>query len=321
MGLGGLGRWAALMYAAFFVTGCGAAGSAGVPQGAAMQARAHSGSGSSGDLLYITTSKKIEIVSYPHWSMVAKIPGRWYSLCSDANNGNVFAVGPNYQVTEFAHGGTTPIATLTAPPGYAGLGACSVDPTSGKVAVPASQGPNNHGAILIFAPGQQNATTYSDSKLLTFNAAAYDDNGNLYTSAQNKEKGPRIAALLVGQKQLKIIKYGEVHLPLKMQWDGRYLVYQVALGPPGTWVYQMQIDGQKGTIVNTVEVSNSNTDSFWLDKGSLFSFYYPPKAGNNYAVAVWPYPAGGDPTSKFFGLTKGKRDYPFDLTVSVAPSR
>jgi hypothetical protein len=86
-------------------------------------------------------------------------------------------------------------------------------------------------------------------------------------------------------------------------------------------VNQVQISGKTGTIVNSFQLNHCNTDYFWIYNGSLLSFYYPPKANNNVAIAVWPYPAGGNPTSKFYGLTKGKKDYVYDLTVSINPSR
>ena len=110
----GWGRMTALFsVAAFILGGCGQSSSAGaVPQGATALAREHRASGSSGDLIYAATYRAIVVVSYPQGNIVAKIPGRWFSICSDPNTGNVFASGPNNQINEYAHGGTTPVATL-----------------------------------------------------------------------------------------------------------------------------------------------------------------------------------------------------------------
>ena len=60
----------------------------------ASQARAQRASRSSGELVYAITAKGIVVFSYPKWSIVARISGSgiWFSVCSDPNTGNVFAV-------------------------------------------------------------------------------------------------------------------------------------------------------------------------------------------------------------------------------------
>ena len=70
--------------------------------------------------------------------------------CSDSK-GNVFISGGT-EVVEFAHGGTTPIATYSI--AYYPATGCSVDPESGSLAVV------NEGWVSVFPPGSQNATSY-----------------------------------------------------------------------------------------------------------------------------------------------------------------
>jgi hypothetical protein len=268
-------------------------------------------------------------LSYPAWSIVARIRAyrTWYSVCSDPNSGNVFALaGDNNEIDEYAHGGTTPIAKITPPPGYSSPTACSVDPTTGNLAVVALITPKEfQEALLVYPQAQGNPTIYSDKQLPSFTSPAYDDAGNLFVAARDKADGSRIGELRVGRSQFAVIKVNGTRdtYVQQIQWDGKkHLVFLVPNGRGyGTTVNQVQISGRTGSIVNSFLLSNCQNAYFWIYDGSLLSFYYPPKVRHeNYAIAAWPYPGGGKPTSRFYGLTKGRVDYLYDLTVSVAPS-
>jgi len=115
MGLRLWGRWTALIGAVVFVSGCG--GQNPVAQGAAAQASVHRESGSSGGLLYMSTEYTVTIVSWPEFQIVGTFQNLGFEgLCSDPNTGNVFAPTGG-EVLVYAHGGTTPIATLYPPSG------------------------------------------------------------------------------------------------------------------------------------------------------------------------------------------------------------
>src|SRR5580692_8962641 len=88
------------------------------------------------DLLYVTSEPDLTILSYPQGKVVARISGNYgdSTICSDPNSGNVFVVNPS-DIEEYAHGGTTPIATLSEPPGYSFLAGCAVDATTDNLAV------------------------------------------------------------------------------------------------------------------------------------------------------------------------------------------
>lgn len=287
------------------------------------QHQAHKSSGSSGDLVYAITAKGIVILTYPTLSIVARIRAyrNWYAVCSDPNNGNVLAISGTNEIDEYAHGGTTPIAKIILPSGYPT--ACSVDPTTGNLAVAAIDTPKElQDALFIYPQAQGNPTMYSDKQLPGLISPAYDDAGNLFVGARNKADGSRIGELKVGRNQFTVIKVTgarDTYLQ-QIQWDGTYLVFLVPnTRGYGTTVNQVKISGKTGTIVNSFLLNHCQDDYFWIYDGSLLSFYYPAKVNNDYAIAAWPYPGGGKPTSRFYGLTKG-RDYTYDLTVSVAPS-
>ena len=288
-------------------------------------ARAHRASGSSGDLVYAITSKGIVVLSYPNWSIVARIRAyrSWYGVCSDPNNGNVFAIRGTNEIEEYAHGGTTPIATIVLPSGYPT--ACAVDPTTGNLAVTAISTPTElRDSLFIYPQAQGSPVTYTDKQLPGLISPAYDDVGNLFVSAVNKARGARIAELKVGRTQFTVIKitgYPNAYLR-QIQWDGAHLVFLVPNGRGyGTTVDQLQIGGKTATIVHSFLLKYCQSEYFWIDNAtsSLLNFYYPPKTNNNYAVARWEYPFGGKPLSKIYRVTSG-HDFIYDLTVSVAPS-
>jgi hypothetical protein len=315
----------ALVVATLILAGC-VSGQTALPQNAVAHSRAHKTSGSSGDLIYAITAKGIVIVSYPTWSIYARIRSyrTWYYVCSDPNTGNVFAVATdNNEIDEYAHGGTTPIATITPPSGYGGFTACSVDPTTGNLAVVTIYTPKGgQEALLVYPQAQGNPTAYSDKQLPGFNSLAYDNAGNLFIAARDKAGDSRIGELKAGRNQFTVIKLiGNPHtFPPQIQWGGKYLVFLVPNGQGyGTTVNQVKISGRMGTIVRSFLLNHCQDAYFWIYNGALLSFYYPPRVHNDYAIAKWNYPLGGKPESRFYGLTRG-RDYTYDLTVSVAPS-
>jgi len=325
MGLRGLGRAAALMVVAALASACG--GQTGIGSGASQglptASRGHRESGSGGDLVYLMTAKGIVILTYPNWSIVATIPGyrTWYFVCADPHNGNVFALAPDKEeIDEYAHGGTTPIATLTVPAGYEDLGGCSIDPTTGNLALLAADS-RLHSAVLVYPPGEGTPTVYSDKKL-GLSALAYDNAGNLFATAEDRNRFARIAELKAGHTEFTTIKSDVNEYPRHVQWDGRYLVFQTANGRGGgSTVYQLVINGKTATLVKTIHLNNCNDENFWIDGSSLISVYYPPKRANyRQGIATWNYPAGGNPTSQFYSIAKGRDDYTYEMAVSVAPS-
>jgi hypothetical protein len=305
------------------LVGCGGVQNGAMPQGLTSQSREHQASGSSGDLVYAITANGIVVLSYPTWSIVTRIRAyrNWYAVCSDPNNGNVFAITGSNEIDEYAHGGTTPIAKITLPAGYPT--ACSVDPTTGNLAVTAIETPTElRDTLFVYPKAQGSPATYTDKQLPGLISPAYDNAGNLFVGAVNKVDGARIAELKVGRNQFTVIKLiGNPQTYLRqIQWDGTHLVFLVPNGRGfGTTVNQVTISGKNATIVNSFLLNYCQGEYFWIYKGALLSFYYPPKVNNNYAIAAWGYPSGGKPTSRFYRLTKGRQDYTYDLTVSVAP--
>ena len=300
-----------------------------VPQSAMPQSRAHEASGSYGDLLYVVTWSEIAVVDYAQHKVVGAISGDFLDdsyICSDPNNGNVF-VTQRYsgipEILEFAHGGTTPIATLRVPSEYTSLFGCSVDPTSGNLAVGAEQGGYTHGAILVYQGGQGYATPYSDKQIRQFYSPTYDDSGNVYAAAINKNIQFRFAELPAGKSTVTIIRPDE-DLPFlnQIQWENGYLNFVEIPGAhePGM-LYQAQVNGKTATIVGSEQMFHLDNPYFWIQDSSFYGFDGQLKSHHNRPIAEWRYPSGGHPTSKMYGIAKGANDGLLDITLSVSPSR
>src|SRR5580700_6025837 len=141
MELSRMGRLGLTTAVIFALAGCGGAGTT-VPQGAMAQSRAHKASGSwmlpeakGDDLLYLSAARGIYVYSYPKGKHVGTLTTPNYAAyeCADAT-GDVFITsveGSQQGVYEYAHGGSQPINFLPLTEARA----CSVDPTTGNLAV------------------------------------------------------------------------------------------------------------------------------------------------------------------------------------------
>lgn len=311
------------------LAGCG--GSRGQTAGSDMiptssttaEGQAQKRSGSSGDLLYVTTAKGVELVSYPHWQIFATIPGTANGQpCSDPRNGNVFVIQPYLaQILVYAHGGTTPINTLSAPSPYNEIYSCAVDPETGDLAATGYDSSLNKGAVLIYAGGQGTPKVYKSAKIRTFYSPAYDGTGNLYIVA-NANSAFRIVRLSAKKKQFSFIQFHDNVFLANFQWDGQYFASLDYDGQhKGSTLYQIEITGSSAQVINTSTLYNTaQVSNFCLAEGSLIGFFGRLKRDNNQALAVWTYPAGGKDTSRFYGAAKGPGNELYGLTLSVSPS-
>ena len=138
------------------------------------------GYNSSGSLLYVSNFKRksVNFYSYPALKLVGEIPVTPYSVtgsCSDGA-GNVWIVTESAgagTLTEYAHGGTTPISTLPVPGTDAYL--CTVDRSTGTLAV-AYDGYD----VAVYQNEQSSPQTFEDESVGGIHSMTYDTKGNLY---------------------------------------------------------------------------------------------------------------------------------------------
>ncbi len=279
-------------------------------------------------LLYVTDSTaNVFIYTYPGGQLVGTLTGfiMPQGECTDAS-GDVFIVAYSNQsfsastIYEYAHGGTSPIATLSDP--GRGVG-CSFDATTGNVAIANISDDSNpyglHGDVAVY-PGGQSVPTMLYSDEFNFLLCGYDSAGNLYLSAEDAQYGnqARLVGLRSGSSDFEAMTvsakiYMRSDFPASVQWDGRHITVTSASsqseGGP-TSVYRLRISGTNAKVVGTT-ILRSKTNHYggqlWIQQKTIAGIVYRKGIAR---AASWRYPSGGGHATSvklgsglFFGVT------------------
>jgi hypothetical protein len=246
------------------------------------------------DLLYLSSGQRVSVYSYPHGGLVGILTGfsEARGECVD-KAGDVFITdNGTFATYEYAHGGTSPIATLNS--AYSFPSSCSIDPTTGRLAVVSLEG------VTIFVHnkrGWRYPKPYRDS--IYFNGyGGYDDSGDLFidgTSAPPSsvfqfQELPKGSSTFVNVTLNQAIKS-----PGEIQWDGHYL----AVGDSGRKpfvIYQFSISGSDGNVQGSTVLRGTSNDvgQFWIQRERILAPDYV-KDGKSF-TGIFKYPAGGAPT-------------------------
>ena len=312
------------------LAGCG--GSQGqsigmTPQGSTgtTPGRAQKASGSYGDLLYAAADARIEVYSFPAGVLINSFapPELPVRLCGDSN-GDVFVAtesvsGPAF-IYEYAHGGSTPIATIqdgSASNPYRPE-SCTVDPTTGNLAVVNNIRYTAEQNVAVFPNAQEPPTLYDDSAVTGYTFCTYDEEGNLYVAGyQTYDYGPRLSELKRGDSAFIGIKVNHLSRggPGTLQWFGGYLAYATLRGFGGKVAHDavqlIKITGSKGTIVGRTRF-HGGQPWMWIQGNIMIG---PHKIKYGRGIAYWSYPAGGEPIKVI-----RRPLYVSSVLVSVGPS-
>jgi hypothetical protein len=266
------------------------------------------------DLLYVSDlgTELVDVYSYPEGKLKGTLSGfqAVHGGCVDAQ-GNVF-ITSSERIYEFAHGGSKPIRTLIDA-GYGPTG-CSVDPTSGTLAV-ANIGPisgSAGGNIAFYKHAKGRAGMHSDPSIFLYYDCAYDGHGNLYVTGGDMHGFFTFAEVAAGGVSFANITLDQsINVPGGVQWDGKHVaVEDQGAGYRGSTVYRFAITGSSGTKVGTTNLGgSSDVIQFWLDGKKLIG----PNIGSAPNVMFWKYPAGGSALKTITGFTE-----PVGVTVSRA---
>ncbi len=274
------------------------------------------------DLLYASSIRgRVMVFDYPNGGLVGTFEvatgiGVW-GICSD-RNGDVFITSQQSAtssfVYEYAHGGTTPIATLHDD-GYA-ANDCSSDPVTGNLAVANYDfGPSGGANVAIYTGARGKPHHYGDSKL-SVAYCGYDQNGNLFVDGRGTYQ---LAELPRGDNKLENIGLNQ-HLvvPGGVEWDGTHLAVE-----DGGYmrrfaaIDRVALAKSKAVVVGVTHLRGqpNRGATFWLQGRDVVSV-----AGQqDTRVGLWLYPKGGFYTRLFHG--QGVRgDGLYGVTVSKAPS-
>lgn len=263
------------------------------------------------DLLYVSdlATYEVDVYSYPGGKSEGRLTGFAgpEGECTDAT-GNVFITNfGSSNILEYAHGGASPIATLSDP-GYYPVG-CSVDLKTGNLAVAnyVTTGGGGQGGVVIYKGAKGSPKAYTDPKIVSMSFCGYDDAGNLFVDGLTSASAFAFAELPDGGTSLKNVSLNQsISIPGGIQWDGTH----VTVGDRKTNViYRFAISGTSGKKAGSTHLTGaSEVSQFWI--GGLRVIGSDPVAGN---VRFWSYPAGGSPTKTITGL-----DQPVGAAVSLA---
>jgi hypothetical protein len=314
----GFGRKVLGVCAVAALTACGGsqaqpAGS--VPEGAAALALVpgktlSEGKTQTSNLMYVVGGgERMYILSYPGGELIDSFSVTGPNeLCSDGN-GNVFLTLVSNQIAEYTHGGSTPVRILNDPGQYPE--GCSVDPTTGALAVANSGYENGSNAnVIVYPGGTGTAETFTDSSFLHFGFCGYDNSGNLFVSGTGPSGQFRLAELQKGSPTFTNIT---LNRPVvaggggSVQWDGKYMAVAAQQGI----IYRTA--GASGDVLGTVKLkSRLSYPFFWIQGDRIVAHYATTKLG------LWRYPAGRAPISKIGSFLTRKGGFG-GVTVSVAP--
>ncbi len=207
-------------------------------------------------LLYVSdqTTNDVYVYSFPTGKLMGTLTGfdAPYGQCTDAH-GNIFITQFNSsKVTEYAHGGTAPINTLSVSGEYPT--GCSIDPKTGNLAVATFINDNYPGGIFVFAHAKGMATEYKAPDMYYYFPPAYDNRGNLYVETEGPTSGGTIVQELPhGSGTFESLYLNvTIHFPSGVQWDGKALdLGDQSFSPSeGSGIYRMQVKGNFATMTS-----------------------------------------------------------------------
>jgi hypothetical protein len=294
--------------AAIMLAGCGGSqppiGAPGaMPQSAAIATHAERGGSwmvpdaQNQGLLYVSNGGccGVSVYSYPNGTLRGRLKGfeSSFGQCVDAV-GDVYITDEFAgRVYEYVHGSSKRLRSLAVP----GAISCSIDPTSGDLAISSGGGP-----LSIFKNARGKPATYQWPGNEMF-FCGYDNKGNVFVNGlYHPGTGHFILAELPkGGSGLKTITLNQyIGWPGGIQWHYKYLVLGDATMPA---VYQFKIVGTKGIKVGVTQIGSKeySCQQFWIQGSTLIA---PETCASRRCrfrgnfVLFFKYPAGGKPTKK-----------------------
>jgi hypothetical protein len=258
-------------------------------------------------LLYVAgaITNTVYVYDYKTRNLVGELTGfdQPSGECVD-KNGDIWIT--NWQgmtVSEYAHGGSTPIATLNTQTFQT---ACSVDPTTGNLALGTF-----YGTLDIWKKARGMPANYASSLCPTLWGPGYDDKGNLFVEAASTGSAIFVCELPHGGSSLQIVAFNQtIHYGADVMWDGKYIAladqsfggFELTAG-----VYQAKLNASGGlTLMGSTKLADPCGNSEVIQPFIVGRRNTPNNrrqgnavtGSNNSCLAnvdLWAYPAGGTP--------------------------
>jgi len=264
-----------------------------------------------GALLYASDSAAniVKVFSYPRGKLVGTLTGFQtpQGMCV-GRAGHVFITNSGAaQILEYAHGGTTPIATL-ADTGEHPIG-CAVSPVNGDLAATnIFDDSYTNGSLSVYRRAHGTPKKYTDPQMIADYFCGYDASGNLFLDGTKPTTFSFVfAELPKGGKSLRNITLDQtIGGPGGVQWDGKYVAVADQEAPV---IYQFSITGSAGTKAGETQTQGSSDVVQFFIRGNTV---VGPNATSG-QVMYWPYPAGGVQTKIISGF-----EVPIGTAISEA---
>jgi hypothetical protein len=281
---------------------------------------------SSDDLVYVSNlAGTVTVYDYQTLQIVGTLTGFVdpSGLCVD-NIGNIWVTDyGNSRIVEYAHGGTKAINKLSDPRSSP-IG-CSIDPTTGNLAVANYKSPTGAGNIAIYPNAKNPPTTYQAGYDVNFWSCMYDKGGNLLTNGVwiSGSYSWYFYLLSKGASSLTQYYFGSDRMweggPPTLNWDGKDWAV-----PAVTTIYRYKLKKSRhAKLRGRTSISDDASaylPGYWISPGKIGS-----KKGQRLfvteespdGVGIFPYPQGGAPLA----TVSDGLDSPFGVAVSLSPSR
>jgi hypothetical protein len=307
--------------AAALLAGCGESqppigGPGAMPQNRAIATHsAHRDSSSNGDLIYASIPfASVYMFTYPDGKFVASFSPPALAvdgLCVDSG-GNVFVLtrDPSY-VIKYAHGATSPSSTID---GYDdGAYACSVDPTTGDLAV-VYYTLSDTVVVAVYPDASGTPTYYTlPNGGGQPGYCAYDSQGDLFVDAGDSELDRfALFELPSGGSEFSLLTLSKEIRVGTLQWVSSYL----AVSDRSHTIYRLSISGSTATVIGHTNAVDLKPHP-WIQDGDIVIAPYG-KAGKG--IGFWNYPKGGKVTKTIGQVDKNFKKVN-SIIVSVGSSR
>jgi NHL repeat len=260
-----------------------------------------------GPLLYVSDigAEDVDVLSYPGGKQVGTLTGfkEPAGVCTDRKGDVFIADGGNNRIVEYAHGGTTPIATLQGAGPGTPLG-CSVDPKSGNLAVTNfTSDPSESGSVMFYTKARGAPQEFKG--LYHTYYCAYDDGGNLYVDGFATNGRVALIEFAKGQSAPTQI---EVETSPGwaggLAWNGQHVLMEDPIadkyvpGQPPNAIYVLSVASDLATVDQVMPLGGGADVIEFAVRGKTAI----TADASNGDVGYYPFPKGGDPTKTLTGF-------------------
>jgi hypothetical protein len=242
-----------------------------------------------GRLVYASEYNAGDVAVYPFKgeNRLQSLPGFQSpgDLCADDAQNVYVPGGYSFYIAEYRHGVSKAFKLLADPNGIPS--SCSVDPTTGNLAVVNGVGSAQNG-VLLYRRARGIPKVIVDPSISYYYFCGFDNAGNLYIDGQNSNLSQvEIAVLPHGKTAfVNLTANKSIGFPGDVRWDGRFIAIE---NQSKNEIYRFSVTGSHAKLQGvTLLAGAADVIAFWIDGDIVVGADY---RGNQ--IGYWKYPAGG----------------------------